>query len=389
MKVAWITPWDRICGIADYSKSLWPEVQKELRARGSDGLLFSLDESSVETEGWRALVRELSGAGPDLIHFQHEYGVFGGKNPPGYWFPALVRALAQQLPEARLLATAHTVLAPDYRFSVRGRGVEAPIRAVANAALLPILRRTWGPKTWGGLDGVIVHSRLQTDIVAQAGVKSVRVIPHFVPVAAPIAGSSWAKATSASTRTVVVFGFFTPEKGQDVAIEALPHLPQSVRLVLAGGVRRKQDESYRDSCLALAERLGVRNRVEVTGFVPAGEVGQLYARADLVLAPFRETSGSGSLAQALARGAAILASDLLLNRELIERQPGCLDFFRSGDGRDCAIRIQALLDDPARIENLRLAARAYAEENRPERVATRHVDHYSDLTHGERRSGAP
>ena len=78
--------------------------------------LISLDRY----EGKRAVLKRLSEIRPDLVHFQHEYGIYGGKNPPWYFFPNLVTDLAFKIPTVHMVATAHTVLPPGYRLPLMG-----------------------------------------------------------------------------------------------------------------------------------------------------------------------------------------------------------------------------------------------------------------------------
>lgn len=379
VRVAWVSSWTRVCGIADYSQVLWPEVRAALERRGIDGELVSLDEFKSN----RDLSSRLRDIRPDLVHFQHEYGIWGGKNPPFYRFPQLIHQLRDELPRARFVATAHTVLSPDYRFPVKGRGLQAPIRALANAALLGRLRRAWGKDTWGRLDGVITHSKHLVESVQASGVPRVEVIPHFVPVLSvpgTVARGGPASTPGGEARVIIVFGFFTPEKGQDIAIEALGKLPdQGVKLILAGGVRRKQDQRYLDQCRERILDLGLRERVEITGFVKKNRIDSYYQRATLVLVPFRSTTGSGSIAHALGRGMPILASDLSLNREIADREPGALEFFRSEDAESCAHAISSLLGDAERRKALGAAARRYAAGCSPAKVAEDHVRFYQSL----------
>src|ERR1700677_1753701 len=101
MKVAWISTWERVCGIADYSKELWPVVKKSLDERGDEVFLLSLDKFDSEEN----IVNELKRIKPDVIHFQHEYGIFGGKNPPFYYFPNLIHRILVDLPKSKIVAT--------------------------------------------------------------------------------------------------------------------------------------------------------------------------------------------------------------------------------------------------------------------------------------------
>ncbi len=373
-KLVWVTSWDRVCGIADYSKVLWPKISAHLKEKGIEPYLVSLDEFPDA----QSLLSRLKDLSPDLIHFQHEYGLYGGKNPPKYWFPRLVRQVRQALPSTRLIATAHTILPIDYRFPVEGRSWQIPVRALANLVLLPQLRKIWNHYTWGPLDRVIVHSSLQVGTVKTSGLKSVQSIPHFVP--------EWKELPSAppsKTKRVLVFGFFTREKGQDVAIRAIASLKaidvdSKVQLILAGGSRRAIDRLYQQHCEELISSLGLKDRIQITGFVPNDQVDEQFQKADLVLVPFRETSGSGSLVQAFARGKPVLASDLPLNREIEERQKGALAFFQSENAKDCALKMRALLSDETALQRLRESGSSYAKNYSSDKTALAHLQFYLD-----------
>jgi 1,2-diacylglycerol 3-alpha-glucosyltransferase len=376
MKVVWVSTWNNICGIADYSRELWPAIEKSLVERGDMGSLVSIDQYSKNQ-----IVTELKKLSPDIVHFQHEFGLFGGKNPPFYTFPSLISELKSALPNTKFVATAHTVISERYHFPVKGKGWQIPLRGLANIFLLKKLREYWGPKTWGKLDGTIIHSDLQSKTVTKAGSTFVTVVPHFVPAKEKIKLS-----LNRDEKTVLVFGFFTPEKGQDVVIEAFRILKNEglkINLVLAGGVRRAQDTKYFEKCKKLISDYGLQERVTTTGYIKAGEVQKYLEKADLVVAPFRETTGSGSLAQVLARGLPLLASDLPLNREINDRESGCLELFKSGDAKDLAKKITHLIYDEDHLKLLRQGAFRYASHLAPVRVAFQHLHIYDQLRKGD------
>jgi glycosyltransferase involved in cell wall biosynthesis len=122
--------------------------------------------------------------------------------------------------------------------------------------------------------------------------------------------------------------------------------------------------------------------VEVTGYVPDAEISRVYEESDLVVAPFRMTTGSGSLVQALARGAPVLASDLPLNREINDRVPGTLALFVSEDPSDCARQIEQLLIDRDRRNVLCEQARQYAATYSPANISRLHLDLYRRVLAG-------
>jgi glycosyltransferase involved in cell wall biosynthesis len=369
VRVLCITP-EQQGGIASYARLLWPAIVEAARADGRFEPLPLLQTAPGDWAGATAAARILQ---PDLVHVQHEYGLFGGTNPFLDTLPRWLPPLRHALPAGtRIIATAHRVLPDDHRLETRGRGWQGPLNRMANATMLPWLRPYWREGTWSRFDGVIVHSAMQAASLQGLGYPPIATIPHIVP---DVSSSSGDRPDTA-VRTVTVFGYICPEKGQDVMLEALPHVRTPVRLRLAGGVGHPMNHRYCARCQRTISELGLHDRVEVTGFVPESDVTRVFQTSDLVVAPFRVTSGSGSLAQAFARGAAVLASDLPLNREINERVPDTLAFFASEDPIDCARQIDALLTDADRRRRMGQQARVYASLHAPAAIARQHLDCY-------------
>ncbi len=369
VRVLWITPEEQ-GGIASYSRMLWPAVAETACADGHFEPLTLLQTAPDAREDAISAVRDLQ---PDLVHVQHEYGLFGGTNPFLDGLPRWMRRLRQAVPDGtRIVATAHNVLPDGHRFETRGQGWRGPLYQVANATLLPWLRRHWREGTWGLFDGVIVHSALQAAWLQGPGLPLVTTIPLVVPeIPSQLGGRPLTHVPR-----ITVFGYFCPEKGQDVVIEALWYVTTPVRLRLAGGVGHPMNNAYFERCRQRIAEYALGDRVEVTGFVPEEDISRLYQESDLVVAPFRFTSGSASLVQALARGATVLASDLPLNREINDRMPDTLAFFASEDPLDCARQIESLLADTDRRQRLGRQALQYAVNHSPAVIARQHLDFY-------------
>jgi glycosyltransferase involved in cell wall biosynthesis len=371
-RLLWITP-EVQGGIASYSQMLWPAIAAAATAAGDFAPLTLLQTAPVARSDAISAVRDLQ---PDLVHVQHEYGLFGGTNPFLDGLPRWMRQLRRAVPPTtRIVATAHTVLPKGHRFETRGQGWRGPLNWMANATALPWMHRRWREGTWGRFDGVIAHSAMQVKWLQGRGLPAIVTIPHVVPEIPSPAGE---RPRNPIPR-ITVFGYFCPVKGQDVVIEALRHVRDPVLLRLAGGVRHPMNDGYHERCRRSIVEFGLGDRVEVTGFVPEADISQLFLESDLVVAPFRMTTGSGSLVQALARGAAVLASDLPLNREINERVPDTLAFFATEDPRDCARQIERLLADQARRDLLGRQALQYAAAYSPPNIARLHLDMYRDI----------
>ncbi len=114
---------------------------------------------------------------------------------------------------------------------------------------------------------------------------------------------------SRDARLLLAIGRLDPVKRHDRAIEALAHLPQSYHLVIAG------DGECRKALAALAQRVGVQNRVHLLGY--RDDVRTLLAAADAVVNTSRSEALPLSLLEALCAGVPVVATPWPGARELL------------------------------------------------------------------------
>jgi glycosyltransferase involved in cell wall biosynthesis len=117
---------------------------------------------------------------------------------------------------------------------------------------------------------------------------------------------------------LLFFGIVRPYKGLDVLLRALANLPDlDFKLTVAGEFWERAETTTR-----LIVELGLGDRVDLTGrFVPATEAANLFARADVVILPYRRATSSGVLGLAYRYGKPVIAS----------RVPGLLEVVREGE----------------------------------------------------------
>ena len=101
---------------------------------------------------------------------------------------------------------------------------------------------------------------------------------------------------------IATVGALIPRKGQALVIEALPTLP-GVHYWLAGA--GEEEARYR----ALAQRLGVADRVHLMGPVANADLPQLYRAVDAVVMPSVSEGLANAWVEALACGTPIVISD--------------------------------------------------------------------------------
>jgi glycosyltransferase involved in cell wall biosynthesis len=155
---------------------------------------------------------------------------------------------------------------------------------------------------------------------------------------------------STQTRTarhrLVSVGRLVPRKGFDVAIAALPYLPET-ELVVAGGPEKGKLASDPEArrLRALAQRLGVADRVRWPGQVPHDDMAALLRSADAVLCtPWYEPFGIVPL-EAMACGRPVVAAAVGgLTDTVVDEVTGLL--VRPRAPRELAARVRRLLGEP-------------------------------------------
>jgi glycosyltransferase involved in cell wall biosynthesis len=171
-------------------------------------------------------------------------------------------------------------------------------------------------------------------------------------------------------------GALRPWHGVDVAVRALPALPEAV-LCIAG------DGPVRDQLQRLAAELGVAGRVRWLGQLPHGDVPWLLAAADIALAPYPELPGFGfsplKLYEYLGAGVPVVASDLGQIRTILDSgRWGSL--VAPGDPAALVAGVRAVLADAATARTRADAAREMALREHSWRArATRITDILCDL----------
>ncbi len=192
------------------------------------------------------------------------------------------------------------------------------------------------------VDAVVAHTEHSRKRLAALGVEEekLHVIPHGAFDSLASLAPERPTELPEPTRPVALFyGLLRPYKGLDVLLDAWRRLEADAELWIVGAPRMEVPPLPP----------GVRI---IPRFVTEPESAWCFARADLVVLPYREIEGSGVLFTALGLGKAILASDVGGFSELgdaVGRVP-------PGDPAALAAALDALLADPAARDELAAAA---------------------------------
>ncbi|MGW7538129.1 glycosyltransferase [Amycolatopsis sp. NPDC054798] len=164
-------------------------------------------------------------------------------------------------------------------------------------------------------------------------------------------------AQRTAPKRLVSVGKLVPRKGFDLAIAALPRVPETELVIAGGPVSGALDEDPEARRLRrLADRLGVADRVQLAGQVRRAEIPALLRSADAVLCtPWYEPSGIVPL-EAMACGVPVVAAAVGgLTDTVVDGITGRLA--PPGDPVRLAARLRGLLDEPAELEALGTAGR--------------------------------
>lgn len=337
LKIACITPWKVRCGIYSYSRQL----TEALKEYDIETYIVRLPRFGVtNNEIFRLVAESIPLDEIDIIHVQHEYGLYQGHET--FFYNTLKRF------KKPLMTTMH---------SVGNWGTDNLINDCS--------------------DKIIVHNEFclrkfalpEKTIIIPHGCESVECKPKDeaklrmgIPTKAP---------------TVGYCGFISTYKGLEVLIEAMKELPQAALLV-CGGWHAGPDTDYIMG-LKLNSLKVLEGRCQWTGYVRDEDMPSAYGAMDIVVYPSVFSTESGALLTALGYGKAVIASNIPPFKE--KEELGALMTFNDID--DMRDKIRLLLRDEDAKGKLEAGARRYVENNSWAKIAEMHLTQYNDLVSKE------
>ncbi|GAA2286245.1 glycosyltransferase [Nonomuraea roseoviolacea subsp. roseoviolacea] len=240
-----------------------------------------------------------------------------------------------------VLAVLSPVQVPAYLGILYGLGRRA--RAVALCHnVLPHERKPYDRPLMRALlrrvDGVLTHSEQQAELA-----RSLTSAPVGVAGLPPHLPSTHAQRSTTVHRRLLFFGIVRPYKGLDLLLRALP---EGVSLTVAGEFWGGLEETK-----ALVAELGLAERVELRpGYVPAGDVPGLFARADALVLPYRSATASQNVWLGHEHGVPVIAT----------RVGALADHVTDG--------VDGLLVEPGDAGALRAAIERFYASGEPERL---------------------
>lgn len=337
------------CGIADYTRDL-------TSALAADVEIMTIPIHPATINPLRTLLAAIRLSRRDVAHVQHTYSFFGIDQ---LTYTVLIRILFAGI-RAPLILTAHTVRKPGPDRYDGGLG-----SGLANSIGAPAWHDT---ETFRRADAVIVHASFHRQRLTSRGVPAERihVIPPGVPTRVPVEAGDVAAyrgqiGVSAEVPIIGLFGFLEESKRFTDVLEAAASLVCRPVVLVAGGPRLPEHAAVLKGLIATAKRLGVEDRLVVTGYLDPALVPIALEAMDLVAIPYgTDQSMSYSLHRALGQGRPVVAVDLPTFRE-IQGRCGCLSLVPKADPAALRETLAYLLGDRAARARLAAAACDYGE----------------------------
>jgi PEP-CTERM/exosortase A-associated glycosyltransferase len=198
----------------------------------------------------------------------------------------------------------------------------------------------------------------------------ITIVPNAVDASRfqPVGGrdSALERSLKLKGKTVIAFiGSFYDYEGLDLLVEAMPRLLSErpdIRLLLVGGGQVAEDLQSQ------VARLGIEDKVIMTGRVPHEDVETYYSLTDILVYPRKSMRLTELVTplkplEAMAQKSMFLASDVGGHKELV-RDGITGTLFRADDVEDLATSLLKLLDMEDRWPAIRNAGRSFVENER-------------------------
>ncbi|WP_167768386.1 glycosyltransferase [Haloarcula amylovorans] len=360
------TPGDGSCGIGTYTRDVCDAFD------GVETETLPIAQEERTAAHFAALALRAMADSADVVHVQHEYGLFrrDGSDYPGVFGLVFfgILGVLNLLRRKRVVVTFHSVLKPtpeEARFGVRLYLQCMHYLLAAVSDHLVFLSEECA-------------ERFERDVKLDADDGSV--FSHGVNTAKTAdvtqAAAKRRFGYDPDTPVVAIPGFIRPPKGHDVFVQVAELLPD-IEFLVAGGARPKGED------FEFAERIAERapENVTVTGVLDDEEFPVALAAPDLMVLPYRVVTQSGTFNWCAAQERPVLASDVPYFRH-IECEWGALETVAVDDPEAVAERIERLLSDEDRLATLRRNVRRYKQRNSFDNVAADHAKLYRTLLSG-------
>jgi len=364
-----------ICSLNNQNKVTVLAEQSFKRAKDAS---FSVEGGFNRDEDYSEdIIKGINKIAPDIVHIQHEYGIFGYDNR----FTNLLNELRNR--DIPSVVTMHTV---HSKLSFFTGCTKSNMRRMLKKVDIENYQYTIGNLS----DLIIVHQENSIkNILVRQGVSSnnVLTLPHGTKISTT-SNAEKAKTMlgmAADTLLISGFGYFEPSKNFHLLIEAFKNLKKhisGVKLWLGGYIRYPSTEvlRYKSRCLKIIKNYHLEQDV-IFNDAPLLEdkLECLIAASDVTCFVYNEDThtSSAALHLAMGQGKALIASRISKFNELSEVSDEIL--INPNSVRELTALLKRLLLDKHFSNYIQNKVKLYAEKTAWHTVALQHEQTYRQL----------
>ncbi len=362
MRIAFISTYPPIeCGIGTYTSYLNEALKKnhnetfvvsQIGAQGENVFpVFSPENNSLGSEIF-SICDKIT---PDVIHIQHEYGLYGSQR--GVQITEFI--IRCKIAGEPVVTTLHTV---------------SSRLADADKVILRIVV--------GESSAIIVHENDQKKTLVRhfGQEEKIHVIPHGVRELPPIPGAKHSLGLEGK-KVILLCGYFRPTKGFHRVVEWFPEICESmddVVLLIAGKSRGLEFREYQHKFFEAINNSPVSDQIMVLrGQFPQHTFDTIVSTSDVVILPYELGAQSGIMAQCFAFSKPVITSDLPAFKSILKKSRGG---YACSTRQEYLDKIKTILNDKKIAQSLRENIRAYVKNDVGWSIlAKSHLDVYQSV----------
>ncbi len=362
MRIGFVSTYPPIeCGIATYTSYLNNALRKQgnetfvVSQTGAQGQnifpVYSIYDSDMATSIFNASVSLT----PDVMHIQHEFGLYGDQQ--GVQVIELI--LRYKLAGVPVITTFHTV----------NSAMDKNTKLIQRLILIES-------------SAVIVHDELQKKILVKhfGMADKIHVIPHGIREI-PCIPDAKKKLEIEGKKVILLCGYFRPSKCFHKIVNIMPEICSKMDnacLLMAGKTRRVEYSKYRSMLFECINHSPVADKIIVLrGQFPQHTFDTIVSAADVMALPYIAGAQSGIMAQSFAFHKPVVTSSLPAFKRLVKASKGGLV---CKSEKDYAKNILKILQDDELRHKLKDNIKNYVEQDlKWSKAAEKHIDVYHSV----------
>jgi len=368
MRIGFISTYPPIeCGIATYTQYLTDVLRNQkmdiyvVSHRGGNGknvfAAFDYEDGDLAEKAFSMMTRLT----PDIVHIQHEFGLYGKH----YGVSVIPLILKFRLAGIPVVTTLHTV------YNEVSREHLVIIRSIIENS-----------------DAIIVHETYQLEALKhyfkeKSSLDKIHVVPHGAREIKPVENAKAGLGIPDNTKVILMLGYFRPSKEFERIIKLWSriverHKANDILLMVAGKTRGIEYRDYRNMLFNEINSSPASGSIKVIrGQISQDSFDTILSASDIVALPYSVSSQSGIVAHCLAFGKPVVTSNTPVMASLIEETRAGLICNTDQDYVDNIDMI--LSDDDFRKECSNNAVRYVKDNISWSKIARRHIEIYKTI----------